>query len=153
MDLLVITEMKAKNGEDAIKQLSSLLFKKGYVKESYIRSVLEREEKYPTGIRLKGNINVALPHADIEHVLKAALAVAILEKPVKFRRMENPEALVENVTMVFMPALNEPHGYIKFLGSFAENVLQNPEIIKKLSSSKTPSEVSEVLEEQITSAS
>lgn len=150
MDFLVILRMNAKNGGDAIKQLSTLLYKRGYVKKPYLRGVLAREEKYPTGLRLKGDINAALPHAEVEHVLKPALAVGVLEKPVNFRNMERPKEFVENVKIVFMPALDEPHTYMKFLGSFAEKVLQEPNIIAKLSSASTPSEVSKILEEQLT---
>jgi len=49
-----------------------------------------------------------------------------------------------------MPALDKPHTYMKFLGSFAEKVLQEPKIIAKLSSASMPSEVSKILEEQLT---
>ena len=150
MDILVKLKVNAEDGKAAIKQLSALLYGRGYVKKSYLRGVLEREEKYPTGLRLKGGINAALPHAEIEHVLKPALAVGVLEKPVKFRNMERPEEFVENVKIVFMPALDKPHTYMKFLGSFAEKVLQEPKIIAKLSSVSTPSGVSKILEEQLT---
>lgn len=150
MDIFVKVKMNAEDGKAAIKQLSALLYERGYVKKSYLRGVLEREEKYPTGLRLKGGINAALPHAEIEHVLKPALAVGMLEKPVTFRNMERPEEFVENVRIVFMPALDKPHEYMKFLGSFAGKVLQEPKIIEELSSASTPSEVSKILEEQLT---
>ena len=47
---------------------------------------MKRESVYPTGLPV-GEINVAIPHTDPEHVNNAAICLGILEKPVTFNVM------------------------------------------------------------------
>lgn len=150
MKILVKLNMKVETWEDALRQLSALLYEKEFVKESYKKGIIEREKKFPTGLKLQGNLNVALPHADIEHVLKPALAIGMLEKPVKFRNMADPEDIVDNVKLVFIPVLTQPHEYMRFLGSLVDNVFQDPEVIKKLGQATTESQIMEILESRLT---
>ena len=55
-----------------IEELSHILYKKGYVKESYTSAILEREKQFPTGLKTPG-INIAMPHTYPEHVIKPAI--------------------------------------------------------------------------------
>ena len=67
--------------EDVLRATAAELFAEGYVKESYSDAIIEREKKYPTGLPT-GEICVAIPHTDPEHVNDAAICLSILEKPV-----------------------------------------------------------------------
>lgn len=99
--------------EKILEGMARFLFKKGYVKDTFIKAVIEREKVFPTGLQTK-DINVALPHADAEHVIKPAIIISILKKPIIFNVMgeSDKEILVK---IIFMLALNKPHDQLLML--------------------------------------
>ena len=117
---LMIFDMEASSYEDVIGQLADLLFEKGYVKETYKQGVLDREKVYPTGLIL-GEKNIAIPHTEVSHVNKAAIAVAKLKNPVNFKYMADPNTDV-SVSLVFMMAISDPKGHIPVLSKIMELV-------------------------------
>jgi len=54
MDVLVYPKFHADNREEALRKLVDFTFTKGYVKETYLDAVLEREKVFPTGLIIKG---------------------------------------------------------------------------------------------------
>ena len=66
--------------------LSSAAIKAGYAKLGYLEAILEREEKYPTGLHIP-QIEVAIPHADAEWANVPSLTIGLLEHPVPFKPM------------------------------------------------------------------
>ncbi len=86
---------------------------------------------------------MAIPHADVEHVIAPALAVATLERPVAFRNMANPEETVP-VSVVIVMALNEPHRQIEMLRRLAE-LFQDPEQVRRIYDAGSPEELIERL--------
>jgi PTS system galactitol-specific IIA component len=91
------------SAEAAIRALAGELRRAGCVKETFEAAAVARERRSPTGLPFEGG-GVALPHAEPEHVLSPALAVATLARPAKFRQMGSPGTLLD-VTLVVMPAL------------------------------------------------
>jgi len=94
-DELFFTGVDKKTPNKIIKSLSTVLNIKGYVDDSFQRSVLEREEISPTSI---GNL-VAIPHPLKPNALGSCIAIGILEKPVKWGE--------HTVQLIFLLALNE----------------------------------------------
>ena len=117
---LMVFDMEASSYEDVIGQLADLLFEKGYVKDTYKKGVLDREKVYPTGLIL-GEKNIAIPHTEVCHVNKAAIAVAKLKNPVNFKYMADPKTDV-SVSLVFMMAISDPKGHIPVLSKIMELV-------------------------------
>ena len=74
------------NDKEVIKQMASALEEEGYVKDTFADAIVKRESVYPTGLPV-GQINVAIPHTDPEHVNNAAICLGILDKPVTFNVM------------------------------------------------------------------
>lgn len=74
--------------------------------------------------------NVAIPHTDPEHVIKPAIAIATLSKPVIFKNMANPLEEV-NVSIVFMMALNEAHSQVEMLQQMVQ-LIQNDTLLEKI---------------------
>ena len=74
------------NDKEVIKQMASALEEEGYVKDTFADAIVKRESIYPTGLPV-GEINVAIPHTDPEHVNNAAVCLGILDKPVTFNVM------------------------------------------------------------------
>lgn len=139
---LVVTNLEVNNQEDVFKILFEKLFKNGYVKESFLEGIVNREKSYPTGLLL-GKNNVAIPHTDAEHVLKPAIALATLARPVIFKNMANPQEEVP-VKIVFMLALNSPHSQVEMLQQLV-NLFQNEDILKQILNVKGGDEVIEII--------
>ncbi|MEJ5203205.1 MAG: PTS sugar transporter subunit IIA [Anaerolineales bacterium] len=135
---IVILE-NPKDAREVIDILSTLLEKQGVVKPSFREAVWEREQNMPTGLELEGDFHAAIPHADIEHVNKPSLALAVLKHPVRFRCMVEPEKELD-VRLVFLLAMDEPKKQIEMLQQVS-TILQDAPLIKSLSVSNSAEEV------------
>jgi PTS system galactitol-specific IIA component len=100
---LCFPRLEAASAEQAVRALAKELHRAGYVKASFEAAAVLRERRSPTGLPFEGGA-VALPHAEPEHVLKPALAIATLVHPVRFREMGSPANALD-VGLVVMPAL------------------------------------------------
>jgi PTS system galactitol-specific IIA component len=98
-----VVRLDVPSAEGAIRALARALHAAGAVKESFEAAAVARERRSPTGLPFEGGA-VALPHAEPEHVVSPALAVATLARPVKFREMGSPATQLD-VALVVMPAL------------------------------------------------
>lgn len=138
----VVTNLKVQTKEEVFKVLFERLFKNGYVKETFLEGIINRENTFPTGLLL-GNNNVAIPHTDAEHVLKPAIALATLAKPVVFKNMANPQEDIL-VNIVFMLALNSPQSQVEMLQQLV-TLLQNEDFLKQILNVKGGDEVIEII--------
>lgn len=120
----------AGTSKDVITHLGKLLFDAGYVRDSFVEAALDRESRLPTGLPLSGDVNAAIPHTEVEHVLKPGLAMATLSAPVTFQNMVSPEEAVP-CQLVFVMALDQPKAQIEMLQEIA-GILQNPAVIQSL---------------------
>jgi PTS system galactitol-specific IIA component len=138
---LIFVRKHFESKEEVIRFLAGQLRQKGYVYETFADAVVEREEKYPTGLYL-GKINVAIPHTDPKHVKQTGVTVLTLDKPVFFNRMDEPSKSIP-VHIVFLLAVSEGKEYVQFLSEivnlFDEKILErmykettNMKIIKLL---------------------
>ncbi|MET0592804.1 MAG: PTS sugar transporter subunit IIA [Polyangiaceae bacterium] len=100
---LCIAGLVAESSDAVVKALAARLLEAGHVRPSFEQAALVRERRSPTGLPFPG-CGVALPHADPEHVVTPAIAVATLAKPVPFRQMGAPATKLD-VALVVMPAL------------------------------------------------
>ena len=133
----------ATDSKDVIAHLGTLLFEAGYVRESFVDAALDRESRLPTGLPLSGDVNAAIPHTEVEHVIKPGLAIATLSAPVIFQNMVSPEEAVP-CQLVFVMALDQPKAQIEMLQEIA-GILQNPDLIGELMSASNFEEVRTVL--------
>ncbi len=130
---------EACDSKDVITHLGRLLFEAGYVRETFVAAALDRESRLPTGLPLSGDVNAAIPHTEVEHVLKPGLAMATLSAPVIFQNMVDPDEAVL-CQLVFVMALDQPKAQIEMLQEIA-GILQNPTAISSLMSAKDFEEV------------
>jgi PTS system galactitol-specific IIA component len=135
----VALQYEASNSKDVIAHLGKCLFDAGYVRETFVDAALDRESRLPTGLPLSGDVNAAIPHTEVEHVLKPGLAMATLSAPVTFQNMVSPDEAVP-CQLVFVMALDQPKAQIEMLQEIA-GILQNPEVINRLMSAKDFEEV------------
>ncbi|MBQ9615672.1 MAG: PTS sugar transporter subunit IIA [Selenomonadaceae bacterium] len=142
---LIDSALPAEDSESAIRNVGQMLLGAGYVNKAYIESVLEREENFPTGLQL-ADTALAIPHATPEgNVVKDGIAVAKLQKPVKFHSMEDPDQTVE-AEFVFLLALKDSGQHLEVLKEMF-SAFQNATVIRSLKDSKEPQDIFKVMEE------
>lgn len=139
---LICLDLDAENSVDAMDILANLLYEKGYVKQSYIQAVKQREEVYPTGLPTEP-VGIAIPHADAVHVKKGALCIGILKNPVKFQIMGMPEESID-VELIFMMAIDNPDEHLATLQRLME-IFQDKDILKKIKESTSIKEITEII--------
>jgi len=120
VEIIAAEEFECESNVEALKRLSKILVERGYADQKLPEAVVEREKEFPTGLELKGNVNVAIPHADAKYVHKPAIVVAKLSKPVKFQHMVDKKEI--EVEVVLLLALNDPHKQIQTLQRLASAI-------------------------------
>ncbi len=141
---LILLGVEAATAEDAIRALSRRLEQGGYVRPSFAAAVTAREREFPTG--LPTNPPVAIPHTDVEHCLKPALAVATLRSPVPFQAMGRGGEL--QVSIIFLLSITNPQSQVGWLGRLVQ-FFQQADHLKRLISAREPAEVAEILNERL----
>jgi PTS system galactitol-specific IIA component len=138
---LVINNLEARSAEDVFKRISPILLKGGFVEESFLNGLIDRESKFPTGLML-GKYNVAIPHTDAIHVKKPAIAIATLKNPVEFNSMDGNG--IVDVNIVFTMALNEPHSQIVMLQQLMF-LIQNENFLESIIQAKNSDEIYKIV--------
>lgn len=140
---LILLDLDAKDNFEVLEKMTKLLLDKGYVKESFREAVIEREKVFPTGIKT-GTINIAIPHADSEHVLAPAIAATVLSNPIYFNRMDMPDQKIP-VKIVFMLAIKNSNEQLSSLKELME-LLQSLYLLESLYKARTPKEFPTILQ-------
>lgn len=125
--------MDAIDKKDCIHKLGGLLLAGGFVKESYVDAVLEREKHFPTGLAVE-ELSVAIPHTDIEHTTKPAIAVAILNSPVEFFEMATLNVVIYP-EIIFLLSIVNPEDQVLWLQRLV-TLFQKKGFLTKLKQSK-----------------
>lgn len=127
--LQVIRIEQALDRRELLQKLAEKAIENGWVKEGFAQALLEREEKYPTGIHAPGG-GIAIPHADAEWTLVPGLLVAMLAHPVAFQPMGGQGGEVQ-ASLVFLLLLSNPNDHVAFLSALAD-FISNEENLKQL---------------------
>lgn len=142
----VCLNLEAKSAKEVIETLGGKLQASGYARSTFIDAAWSREQVMPTGLPLAGEINAAIPHCDIEHVIKPAVALATLTENVNFQNMIAPEESVP-CRLVFLLALEQPKAQVEMLQAIA-GILQDPQTVDQLVGADTLEKVRKILSEQ-----
>lgn len=126
---LIFPQLDLKSSDEVISFLAEKLEQAGRVKPSFEQAVKDREKQFPTGLP-SGEISVAIPHTDVEHVNEASLVFATLKSPVKFQNMADKNQSL-TVSFVVMLAMKEPHSQVTMLQSLMQ-LFQNQDQLKEL---------------------
>ncbi|WML37625.1 PTS sugar transporter subunit IIA [Clostridium sp. OS1-26] len=107
---------------ELISKMCDKLYEKGYVKESFKSSVLQREETSSTSF----NYGFAIPHSLNENCIdRSALSIAILDKPIKWGDFD--------VQLVILFAINNSdRKVLKIFFDWLSNVISNSNQFAKL---------------------
>ncbi|HDS8774784.1 TPA: PTS sugar transporter subunit IIA [Klebsiella michiganensis] len=127
--------------EALFREINNLLADKGFVEETYLQALINREENNPTAMQLE-RIGVAIPHVDVEHIKEEKLVVVSCPEGIEFKQAEDPDEVM-TVHVIFFLLLKEKDAHIDFLmkliGLFRQTeqmdtflTTQSPEEVKKL---------------------
>jgi PTS system galactitol-specific IIA component len=143
---LVVVPLQAQNATDAITQLGTRLQAGGFVRESWIPAALEREKTFATGLPTAG-VGVAIPHADVEHVRQQAIAVGVLEEPVSFGEMGDPDSTV-SVRIVCALAVAQSELLVTLLQRLV-GMFQAPGVLGQIVEARSPADVVAIFDQHI----
>ncbi len=143
---LVIVPMRAEGAADAIAQLGARLQAGRFVKDSWTQATIEREKTFATGLPTP-EVGVAIPHADVEHVLQQAVAVGVLEEPVEFGEMGSPDSTVP-VRIVCALAVTHSELLVTLLQRLVE-MFQSPGVLGQIAEAQSPAEIVGILDHHI----
>lgn len=115
---LIFLDVEANEREQIIRWLCKKLEKKGYIKKSFVDTVLERERMGSTYV---GN-GVAIPHGIPDEVVKQAIAIGRVKRDCLWAD--------ETVRLVFLLALRREARLV--IKQLYERVLSNKELINEL---------------------
>lgn len=126
---LIEPHLEVENCTQAITTLGQLLLDQGFVRDTFIQAVLDREKVFATGLPTP-EIQVAIPHADVEHVRRSVIAIGVLPRPVEFGEMGNPDGTVQ-VSIVFMLAVKQSDSLVSLLQNLV-GIFQDPIILHQI---------------------
>lgn len=144
-DSLCDIRLDVSDYEGVMQHLGATLIKEGYAKKSYVEALISREKEYPTGLNVDG-FGVAIPHTDIQHVIRGGIAIGILKNPVTFIQMGSDDEEVD-VQIIFMLAVANPNEHIENLQKII-TIIQDKEILIKLSKVSDSKEIIEIIKQK-----
>lgn len=135
----MIMELKAKNKEDAIKEMADLEVATDIVndEDAFIKSIWARENESTTGI----GGGIAMPHARNKSINKARVLFAKSKEGIDYNSLDG-----QPVHLFFM--ITAPDGadntHLQALAKLS-GLLIDPDLVEALKNTKTPEEVIDLL--------
>ncbi len=142
----IFFNVSANDKNELLKKVSTKLYEYGYVKESFIDAIQERENKYPTGLPTKG-VKVSIPHTDPIHVIKPIITVVNLNNPIIFKEMGNGENDIY-AELIFLLAIADPNKQIDILKKLMD-IFMNEAVLKEIKNASTEEDTIKILEREI----
>lgn len=143
---LIYRNIDFKTSREIETFLADQLYENGYVKDGYKKALLEREQKFPTGLP-SSQPAIAIPHTNADLVNKTTLAIATLKEPVEFKNMGNTKEDIP-VRIVIMLVIAEPHSQVKMLQKVAD-IVQNEELRKEFLQAETKQKLLQLIQSAI----
>ncbi len=126
---LIFTDFRCIDKYDCFEKVAEQLEQKGYVRNSFENAIKERESNYPTGLYINP-YQVAIPHTDPEHVLKAFIAVVKPRERLKFFEMGSEKHEI-NAHILFILGITKSERQVILLQNLIE-LFQKREIMDEL---------------------
>ncbi|CAM2776849.1 PTS sugar transporter subunit IIA [Dolosigranulum pigrum] len=115
---LVNIENKSTSLIDFFESASRELVEENFVEESFFEAILSREQIYPTGLVLE-NINIAIPHTDVDHIKKPFIYINKMEDDIEFTQMGSDDKKVIPEYVIIL-GIKEPKKQVTLLSTLIE---------------------------------
>jgi PTS system galactitol-specific IIA component len=144
---MVFLDVEAATREELLRKLATKAFERGYVRETFLNAVIEREKLYPTALPTPV-LKVAVPHAmDRSHVIKSVIVLAKLKHPVLFKEMGEGVNDVP-VDVVFMLAVNGSKKQLAILQKVV-GLFSNGKAMQAVKDAKTEQELIDAMKSNL----
>jgi PTS system galactitol-specific IIA component len=137
-DELIKLNLVCESQEQIFDVMYEEAFKRGYVSQSFLKKIKEREAAFPTGLSIN-KYNVAIPHTDPECVFEQFIGVITLKKTVPFHLMDDNTQEI-GVNVVLMLGLNQPHSQLTVLQQLMQ-VIQNENNLEQILNAKNNEDI------------
>lgn len=116
---LIELDLKAKNRDEAIEELSNIAFRAGKISsvEEFMNSVLEREKSYTTGI---GN-GIAIPHGKCDAVKGVTVVFGRSDFGIEWDSLDGKPVYL--VFLLGIPAENAENTHLKILSQLSRKLM------------------------------
>lgn len=109
-----VWQTDATTSDDLFRMIVPRLVDAGVADPSLTQALITREAAYPTGLNF-GHVEVALPHADPEHVHRAGVVLVRHTTPITFGAMGEAGVTV-NAAASLWPIVVDAQGQLELLG-------------------------------------
>lgn len=134
--------------QEVLETVAALALDRGFVRPTFAEALVDRERQHPTG--LPTPTPVAIPHTDVEHVVRPALAAVLLDPPVPFGEMGGMGGDVA-VRLVVVLMVTDPAGQVGLLSRLI-TALRAPDLGAVLADVQGPDELAAAVQGLIGSA-
>ncbi|MDP2965332.1 MAG: PTS sugar transporter subunit IIA [Pelolinea sp.] len=138
---IILTNLNLKDNYDVFQVMGKKLFEEGLVTDRFIEEIINREEKYPTGLPTK--IPISLCHTDSEHVKQPFLTLATLTNPIPFHEMGNSKN-IQDVKIAFFLGIIDKKEHIDFLRKIM-TLVRSEDILTSIYRSKSAKQIKKIL--------
>ena len=138
----IYLDIEAKDHTELFTKMAEIFKKKGYVKESYLDAIIEREKKYPTGFEFDG-YNIGLPHTDAEHISVQKIILIRLKNEIEYREVVTNKKIPIKIFIMLLIKNGEDQTTI--LGKLIE-IIGEKEFYRKVSEAKKVEDLKELYE-------
>ena len=126
---LIQLDLDVENQEQFFEAVYKILLEKGFVKESFLQAIKEREKNYPTCLNIEP-YPIAIPHVDPENIIKPFIFPVRLKNPIKWCEIATSDSW-HNVKFIFVLGFLKSNEHIILLQTLLENC-QKEETMEKL---------------------
>lgn len=137
---LILLNLKAKNKDEALKELSALIGKSEKIEDVIYKALLERENLGSTGIG-KG---VAIPHAKTDAAESLTIAFGISKEGVDFKSLDQEKV---KIFFVFASPFKDSQIYLKVLARISR-LIRDENFREKLLNCENAKEVLECIDKE-----
>ncbi|WP_136192625.1 PTS sugar transporter subunit IIA [Actinomyces procaprae] len=139
---LVRLDWEVRDRDDFFDRISAELLHGGYIRGSFRDALADRERKYPTALPTMPEA-VAIPHSDVEHIIKPFIASVRLARPIDWREMGNDD-VVHPVRFIFVLGFVQEDRHVEVLQVLLQ-AFQDPAFMEQMDRARTPDEYYRVL--------
>lgn len=134
---LIFVNENFKSSSDMFETIYKKAFDLGYVHDTFLGKIIEREKNFPTGLQLE-KMGVAIPHTDAECIKQEFVAI-VTTQPISFVSMEDFNQSVA-AEIAFVLGLKEPHAQLEMLQSLM-GLLQNAELLTQMRNAQSADDI------------
>lgn len=137
----IFRELELETADEYFEFVGEKLLSEGFVKETYVEALKNREKEFPTGLNLP--IGVAIPHTDADYVKKNTYIVSTFKNPIIFNEMGGEPDSEVNVKLAINIVMNDGNKHLEALQSLISKI-QEESFVESVVNANSDEEIQEL---------